>query len=144
MITEKEIIMTSIEDRLRNAGTNTHLCAEAADHIAAQDKRIAEMEAHIQQAAENALKMHTQIDQLNQSISQSALAEIMRDFFPPAPDNAIDADRYRIIRDAACSDEKMQCIFFNAGDAAVKNKPMTPELFDASTDAAGVAMKAAK
>lgn len=116
--------MTDIKHSLLEAADQApgwrKLLTAAHDHIAAQDKRIAELEVHINQAVKSILRL--QSDQFD----------------------AIDADRYRIIRDAACSDEKMQCVFFDVADAIGKNKPMTPALFDASTDAAGVAMKAAK
>jgi hypothetical protein len=124
--------MSSIKKILREA--SLQICDKAADHIEAQDRRIAELESQIAaQAGQDALAISKElrivsaadlieslcralIDLVNQIIKTNPIddhghnLQTNRAFLesvklldsiaaaPPAPANAIDAERYRFLR----------------------------------------------
>lgn len=168
--------MSDIKQRLLDAADESpeyrDMCNVAHDHITAQEKRIAEMEAQI--AVQAGRKPFAWIDEFGQLVvlekfikqhigyvrEDGAIPDSWHPIFKhPAPADAIDAERYRWLRDTLMSsfaggvevnDEKLSYQSSDAGEEVrVFWYPVTPVGFFQSLssnldDAIDSAMKAAK
>lgn len=151
------MIKTDIKQRLRDFHLNT--CNDAADHIQIlettnknlhehalnQAIRISELESMGKQEPIGRLTRRNGIVSFH---TDKILAELPDEMIlyasPLAPDNAIDAERYRDIRDVFAAGHVQQNMFFEIVRTICSVKNKTPELFDSAMDAAIDAMKAAK